>query len=125
MQSHRHYFATIADAWQNLPRHEAERFQSSEHLRKYALIKCGYADQRQIVCASKAEAQRLRAFVAPMDDYAIVTAVESVVTVFTAKSQSTKAMGRREFNESKQRVLDYVSQILGVSTDDLQKAEAA
>ncbi len=124
-QSHRHYFATVFDAWQNLPADQAERFQSSEHLRKFALIKCGYSDQRQIVCASKAEAMRLRAFIAPMDDYAIVTAVESVVTVFTAKSQSTKAMGRREFGESKQRVLDYVSQLLGVSTDDLQRSEAA
>ena len=124
-QSHRHYFATLFDAWTNLPEREAERFPSAEYLRKYALIRTGYSDQRQIVCASKAEAQRLRAFVAPMDDYAIVTAVESVVTVFTAKSQSTKAMGRREFNESKQRVLDYVSQLLGVSTNDLRKAEAA
>lgn len=124
-QSHRHYFATIFDAWQNLPTDQAERFQSSEHLRKFSLIKCGYSDQRQIVCASKAEAMRLRAFIAPMDDYAIVTAVESVVTVFTAKSQSTKAMGRQAFNESKQKVLDYVSQLLGVSVDDLRKAEAA
>jgi hypothetical protein len=119
------FFVRRDEAWVNLPEHEAERFQTSEHLRKWSLIKCGYADQRQIVCASKAEALRFRAFIVPMDDYAIVTANESVVTVFTAKSQSMKAMGRREFHESKQKVLDYVAALIGVKPEDLQKAEAA
>lgn len=125
IQSHRHYFAALHEGWMNLPEHQAERFETSEKLRKYALIKCGYADQRQIVCASKAEALRLRAFIAPMDDYAIVTANESVVTVFTAQSQSKKAMGGRVFQESKQRVLDYVAGLIGVQPAELEKAEAA
>src|SRR3546814_6543664 len=57
-KSHNHYFAAVAEAWKNLPEDVAERFASSEHLRKWALIKAGWRDERTIVCASKAEALR-------------------------------------------------------------------
>src|SRR5690349_2757067 len=60
--SHRHYFAAVYDAWLNLPELDAERFPTVEHLRKYALIRAGYCDTREIVCSSKAEAVRLGAF---------------------------------------------------------------
>ena len=119
--SHRHFFAELHEAWKNLPEREAERFQTSEHLRKYALIRCGYADHRQIVCASKAEAQRVAAFIKPMDEYAVVTVSEAVVTVYTAQSQSMKAMGRKAFQESKTAVLDYVAALIGVSRDELKQ----
>src|ERR1700679_2297785 len=55
--SHRHYFACIRQAWVNLPEPHAARFASEEHLRKYALIKAGYRNERSIVCASPAEAR--------------------------------------------------------------------
>src|SRR3546814_8478118 len=89
--SHRHYFVSLHDAWTNLPEDAAERFQTSEHLRKWALIRAGYRDERSIVCASKAEAQRLAAFIKPMDDYAVVLVSEAVVKVCTAKSQDRKS----------------------------------
>jgi len=38
------------------------------------------------------EAQRIAAFIKPMDTYAMVIVNECVVTVYTAKSQSLKAM---------------------------------
>ena len=53
-QSHSHYFAALAEAWQNLPHHLTDRWATSEHLRKWALIKAGYHDERSIVAASKA-----------------------------------------------------------------------
>ena len=111
--SHNHYFAAITEAWRNLPEPLLERFQSSEHLRKYALIKAGYAEERSIVCASKAEAQRLAGFIRPMDDFAVVMARDCVVTVWTAKSQSYRAMGRADFERSKQAVLDYAASLIG------------
>ena len=113
--SHNFYFAAMNDAWLNLPEDMADRFDTSEKLRKFALIKCGYADQRQIVCASKAEAQRVAAFIKPMDEYAIVTASEAVVTVYTAKSQSMRAMGKAEFEKSKNDVLNYVASLIGTT----------
>lgn len=121
VRSHRHYFACINDAWSNLPEHLAERLPTPDHLRKYALIKAGYRDERSIVAASKAEAQRLAAFMKPMDDYAVIVAREAVVTVYTAKSQSMKAMGKKTFMASKDAVLDVLSQMIGTSREALAK----
>lgn len=117
--SHRHYFAAINEAWANLPEHMAERFPSPEALRKFALIKAGYADSRQIVAASRAEAQRLAAFIRPMDEYSVVTVDQAVVTVFTARSQSVRAMGKAEFQNSKQKVLGGIADMIGVAPEAL------
>lgn len=118
--SHRHYFASIHEAWLNLPEDIAERFPTEEHLRKYALIKCGFHDERSIVCASKAEAQRVAAFIQPMDTYALVIVSEAVVRVLTAKSQSGRAMDKKTFQESKTAVLDYLSELIGVERKQLE-----
>ena len=123
INSHSHYFAAVHDVWLNLHEEEAERFATAEHLRKYALIRTGWHQERQIVCASKAEAQRVASFVRPMDEYAIVTATEAVVTVFTAKSQSYRAMGKKDFQTSKQDVLDLLASMIGVEPQQLS-AEA-
>lgn len=119
--SHNAYFASIAEAHANLPEDVAERLPTPEHLRKYALIKAGFRDERSIVAASKAEAQRLAAFIKPMDDFAIVTVSEAVVTVYTAKSQSYRAMGKTDFQRSKDAVLAVVAQMIGTSVPTLQR----
>src|SRR3990167_1106859 len=80
-RSHAHYFAALHEAWQNLPESLSSLYPSADHLRKRALIEAGYRDERSIVCASKAEAQRVAAFIRPMDDYAIVTVKDAVVIV--------------------------------------------
>lgn len=113
-KTHNHYFAAINEAWRNLPETLAEDYPTAEHLRKKALIRSGYADERSIVCASKAEAQRVAAFVKPYDHYAIVAVSEATVRVYTAQSQSARAMGAKVFQESKQAVLDFVDKLLGV-----------
>jgi len=120
--THNHYFASLHDAWANLGEDAAERFPTPEHLRKWALIRAGYRDERSIVCASKAEAQRVAGFVRPLDGYAVVTVREALVTIYTAQSQSMKAMGRKVFQESKQAVLDIVAGMIGVAPDQLGKA---
>lgn len=119
--SHSHYFAALHDAWANLPEHLAERFVTAEHLRRYALIKAGYRDERTIVAASKAEALRLAAFVRPMDEFAVVTVSEAVVTVYTAKSQSLRAMGRADFQASKDAVLGIVADMIGTAPATLRR----
>lgn len=119
MRSHRFYFASVNEAWKNLPEDMAERYPTADHLRKWALIKAGYRDERSIVAASKAEALRLAAFVRPMDEYAVVVVREAVVMVYTAKSQSTRAMGKKTFMESKDRVLDVLATMIGTTRDAL------
>lgn len=120
-KSHAHFFAVISEAHVNLPEHLAERFPTAEGLRKYALIKAGYRDERTIVAASKAEALRLAAFIRPMDEFAIVTVNEAVVTVYTAKSQSLRAMGKADFQASKDAVLGIVAAMVGTTPDALRR----
>lgn len=110
--SHNHYFAAISDIFASLPEGVDERIVSADHLRKFALIRSGYRDERTIVCANKAEARRVAAFVQPMDGYAIVTVQEAMVVVWTAKSQSHKAMDKAEFQKSKEDVLAYCQSLL-------------
>lgn len=112
--SHRHYFASIAEAWRNIPDELLDEYPTPEHLRKKALIAKRYADHRDHICATKVEARKLRAFIKPLDDYAVIEVRECVVRVWTAKSQSTKAMGAKDFQQSKQDVLDFIDDLLGV-----------
>lgn len=125
-KTHAHYFACVTEAWRNLPDQLAERFPTSEHLRRYALIKAGFADQRQLVASSHAEALRLASFVRPLDEYALVMVDARVVNVWTAKSQSVRAMDKAEFQDSKTKVLDVLAGLIGVAPAALAKhSEAA
>ena len=120
--SHRHYFACIREAWVNLAERVAARFPTEEHLRKHALIKAGYCDERSIVCTSNAEARRIAAFIQPIDDYAIVTVDGRVIVQFTAKSQSAAAMSKAQFQASKEAVLNILAEMLGVDPAALLQA---
>lgn len=119
--SHNHYFASIAEGWQNLPDHHLTQFPTPEHLRKKALIKAGYRDERSVVCESKLDARKVAAFIRPLDEYAIVVVRENVVMHLTAKSQSQKAMGKAVFEESKAKVLEIVADLIGTSSGELQR----
>ena len=48
-----------------------------------------------------------------MDTYAICQVEGRTVTVWRATSQSVRAMGAKEFAESKNKVLDFISQLIG------------
>lgn len=123
--SHNHAFAWLKEAWQSLPEHLAERFPTSKHLRKWALIRAGYSDSHTIVCSSKAEAVRIAAFIRPMDEFAVVIVQNATVTRYTAKSQSKKAMGAKTFYESKERIMEVVARMIGVEPQELPHARAA
>lgn len=119
--SHRHYMATVSEAWRNLPEAIADRFPSEDHLRKWALIRAGFHNSRSIATSSKADAERLAAFMRPLDDFAVIDATDSVVTVYTAKSQSWQAMGKEQFQRSKTAVLDIIADLIGSSREELQQ----
>lgn len=123
--SHRHEFAWLREAWQSLPEHLSERFPTEKHLRKWALIRAGYSDSHTITCRSKAEAVRVAAFIRPIDEFAVVIVQGTTVTRFTAKSQSKRAMGAKEFYESKERIMEVVARMLNVEPQELPQARAA
>lgn len=114
-KSHAHYFACIADGWQNLPENLAADFPTPECLRKHALIRSGYADKRTFVASSKAEALRIAAFIRPLDEYSIVTVDGAMVTEYRAQSQSQRAMGAKTFQASKDAVLNYIAGLIGTT----------
>ena len=118
-RSHQHYFAAVHDAWLNLPEHLAEQIPTAEHLRKWALMKAGYRHERKIAAETAEQAQKLVALVQSYDDFAVVTVSENVVTVHTAKSQSMKAMGKAEFQRSKDDVLGIIAGLIDVEPDEL------
>jgi hypothetical protein len=125
--SHNHEFASIAEAWKTLPeRYRNEPWaQSAEHLRKFALIKARFCDTQTFTCGSRAEAERWAKNLRPLDEYSIVSVEGATVYRFTAQSQSKRAMGPARFQESKQAVLDFIADLLDVTTDDLNSARAA
>lgn len=123
--SHRHFFASVNEAWKNLPEEMAAEFATPDALRKKALIKAGFRDERSIVCGSKAEALKVAAFIRPMDDCAIVSVVGSTVIQLTAKSQSERAMGKATFQASKDAVLEILSEMIGVPAGDLRSVGEA
>lgn len=122
--SHAHYFATLHDLWLNLPERMAPQFPTAEHLRKHALIATGYADKRSIVCSSAAEARRLAVFIEPTDTFALVKVEAATVTVWTAQSQSHKAMGKKVFQQSKDDVLGWCSDLIGLPAEAEQRRTA-
>lgn len=119
-ESHNHYFACIHTAWKNLPEDVAEKYPTPEKLRKQALIKTGYATETTFVCTSDDEATRLAAFLKPIDEYAIVITKGNVIHRYVAESQSVKSMGKDRFQQSKEKVLRAVSNLIGVDVTTLQ-----
>lgn len=112
-KSHRHFFAAVHQAWLNLPEHLVDEFPSSEHLRKYALIKSGFCTMTKLACKTNADAINVCTLMSKMDTYAICEVAGGVVTVRQAYSQSIPAMGRKLFQESKEEVFRVLSDLVG------------
>jgi hypothetical protein len=119
--SHNQYFAAIQDAWDNLPEIHAGRWPTPEHLRKWALVQAGYRVEKTIVAKTKADALRISAFVQSLDEWAVVLVNGNIVAHYTAKSQSLSAMDRKEFQASKQAVLDVLDKLLGLEPGSLTR----
>lgn len=120
--SHRHEFAWLREAWQNLPEQLQDEFPSPEHLRKRALIECGFYDQTIIDVGSKAGAMRVAQYARGEDEYAVAVVRGPIVVVRKAKSQSRRAMDKHEFQASKTAILEWVATLLGVTSEQLSTA---
>lgn len=124
-RSRAHEFAFLQEAWNSLPDELLAQYPNVETLRKHGLIAKGYCTMVQHVCASGAEAQRLMAILKPYDAYAVVIARGNVVTVYTAVSQSRRAMGAAQFQASKTSLMEFVGDLLGVDPETIGKVERA
>lgn len=124
--SHNHEFAWLTEAWNSLPDELLAQYPSSEHLRKFGLIKKGHCTMKQHVCMSEAEAERTEVAIKDeADKYALIIRRRNVVTVYRAVSQSRRAMGAKMFQQSKSDLMDFVGDLLGVDPETLGKVERA
>lgn len=123
--SHRHEFAWLREAWLNLPEKIAEQYASAEHLRKAALIEAGFYHESVIDAGTNAAALRVAAFIKAMDEFSVVIVRGPVVVRRWAKSQSYRSMPKDEFQRSKTAIMEVIADMIGVTPDQLRKAEAA
>jgi len=126
--SHRHQFAWVREAWLNLPEGMAGEpwAETPETLRKHALIATGYCATVIIDCGNTTAARRVRdalvAAEARAAGYALGHVRGPVVTIWTPESQSFRAMGAKRFQESKEAILQWIAQKIGVSPEQLRQA---
>lgn len=118
-KNHAHHFAWLNTAWRNLPRDLSDRFPTSEHLRKFALIKAGYYDERIIDVGTRAGALRVASYIRGADDFAWCATRGGLVVVRTAKSQAVIKMDAGEFKKSKEAIREIVANMIGISPEDL------
>lgn len=124
--SHNHEFAWLGEAWTSLPDELLKQYPSVEHLRKYALIEKGFCTMTQHVALTVAEAERLEvALSAHKEKYAVILRREKVVSVYVAVSQSKRAMGAAQFQQSKQAIIEFVADLLHIDPETLGRQERA
>ncbi len=112
--SHNGYFAELAELYHTLPHGVTDRL-NLDQFRKHALIKTGWRDESSHPCATRAEAERWAARLRRLlTDYAVIFIDGTTVVVWTAKSQSKRAMGKGAFQRSKDDVLAYANNLLGI-----------
>lgn len=106
----RFFFAQIRDAHANLPDHLRDRWPSSEHLRKHALIAAGHCDTAQVIAGSKRAALDVAALIKSMDRYRIVVVEGDVLTVYTARSMARRFLLKPQFREVVDKVMVWITQ---------------
>lgn len=117
--SHSHLFAEVQEVWNQLPERMHEAFPNPEALRKHVLCLVGACDVETHVCASNAEALRLRGIFSRRCD--LVTVSGRVVTMKWAHSQAYRAMDKRQFQETKDKMLGVLAGMIGVSPETLSR----
>jgi hypothetical protein len=123
--THKHEFAWLREAWMSLPENLADQYPTTEHLRKRALIDAGYFDETIVDAGTAAAAIRVAAAFRSMDDFSLVIVRGPYVIRRVAKSQSKRAMGAKEFHDSKTKIMEIVARMLGVEPGQLPQREAA
>lgn len=119
--THNHEFAWLKDAWLNLPEQYAELYPSPEHLRKRALIQAGYYDEEIVDAGTNAAALRVASAFRHREEFSLVIVRGPLVVIRSAKSQSRRAMKKKEFQDSKSAIMDVISEMIGVERKTLEQ----
>jgi len=123
--SHQQQFAWISEAHGNLPENLAETFPTPEHLRKAALIATGWHRETIIDAGNAKAALRVAAYARGEDEFAQVVTRGQTVIVRKARSQRMHGLDRMdkaEFQRSKDDILGWISELIGVEPERLRGA---
>ena len=121
MASHNQFFASINGYYDNLPEKIAARWPSSTHFRRWCLVETGWFDEKEFDMASEKHAKMLGTFIRTEDEYARIVVRGTKVIVRRAKSQSLAAMGKKDFQASKEAVLGLAEHLVGVNPSTMMK----
>lgn len=122
-ETHRHYFACITAAFNNLPEQHQSRWKDTEALRKWALCEAGYHDEITYQPESAVEAFKIVATFGIAFDQIVIR--DRALICRRARSQSKKAMpAKGQFQASKDAVFNVLSKLIGVSVDELKRQGA-
>lgn len=121
LATHNHEFAWLNEAWKNLPESLADLYPTAEHLRKRALIDAGFYDEVIVDAGTQAAAIRVASAFRTREEFSLVITRGPAVVLRTAKSQSRRSMNRAEFQASKIAIMDVISAMVGVSSEDLSR----
>jgi hypothetical protein len=123
--SHAHQFAAVNEAWKNLPERLSVEFPTAEHLRKRALIETGFYHETRLDVGSQEAAVAVATTLRAKDAFAWIVVRGGLVVMREAKSQKRTEMDKAEFQASKDAVLAWVAQLIGVDPEQLSAARAA
>ena len=116
------FFAIVKDVHRNLAGDLLTRFPNSEYLRKYALIAVGWCTVHTIVGMSEKTAAATTAAILFQNPYCIITFNEGVMTIYSAKSMSRRALLKKQFLDVSEKALEWIEQQTGI---DGRLSEAA
>lgn len=132
-ESHNLYFAALALGFENLPEDKKGICPTVDDWRSFALIATDFYNTIVQVFDSKADAIAGSVMVALLakrtDDFVITEVAGNILTVYIAKSQKLlrtdpiNGMDKKDFEASKQAVLEYTCTFIGMDVDTLM-AEA-
>jgi hypothetical protein len=118
VNSHKHYFANLMEAFVNLPERYKDQFPTFDIFRAHGLILTGWRDHQVIIYPTNEAAQETAAMFRPrVSDLEIMVVTENTLTILTAKSQSLRAMGKEDFAKSKADVLAWAWNLVGVDPE--------
>lgn len=119
VKSHNHAFGWLTESWRQLPEEYIDLYPSPEHLRKRALIAAGYYNETIVDAGTKEGAFQFAATLRARDDFAMVSVSDTIVVIRDAKSQSRRSMKKKEFQESKTKIMDIIADLIGVTPEQL------
>ncbi len=121
IRSHNHFFISIEDAWLNIRDDYPKKFPSPEHLRKWALVECGYCTERVTVYDTAKDARQAAKEIREENPHDVMQVKGNILYKWRPLSQKVLQMDAVKFQKSKTDVLDLLASMIGVRQKQLGK----